>query len=198
MAGSDVELSHCGKINRAHCISVLKRLSRSVDLSAHLVLPPHTAVWFNQYAMQMELSVLIFRRGRLGYKAVTILEIRCNYWVASQKEFVKWAFEHVFVWEVNLRCGRKRKCPSAGSLVNAFCSVKDYVLVHPLRFSEKRRDETNQIKNFYLQGHNWANLMRFKLSSAERFESRSKRSAQVHFSARKQKCLNIFDKTDSQ
>lgn len=91
MAGSDVELSHCGKINSAHCISVLKLTTEQERgfVSTPVLPPTHAAVWFNQYAMQMWLSVLIFRRGRLGYKAVTIPEIRCDHWVASQKEFVK-------------------------------------------------------------------------------------------------------------
>lgn len=91
MAGSDAELSHCGKINSAHCISVLKpSTEQEHGFVGTLVLPPtHAAVRFNQYAMQMWLSVLIFRRGHLGYKAVTIPEIRCNHWVVSQKEFVK-------------------------------------------------------------------------------------------------------------
>lgn len=90
MTGSDVELSHCGKINSAHRISVLNLTTEQErGFVCTPVLPPHAAVWVNQHAMQMWLSVLIFGRGRLGYKAVTIPEIRCNHWVASQKEFVK-------------------------------------------------------------------------------------------------------------
>lgn len=72
----------------------------------------------------MCLSVLIFRRGRLGHESVTIPEIRRNHWGAACEEFIKGVC--VFVCVLRSISGGEWLCSPKGHCA----SEKTWALVH--------------------------------------------------------------------